>query len=216
MKTSPEWATFKTTRLLYAIVILLLVNFYLIHSAFSHVEEEVPLLNAIYVIATLTILFVCYSIYSIRHYLQTQMEKHSLHDHETGLFNKKYFLTELRAAFEGANRHEKPLSMISASFTGKSLKQLSKQNRQIFMQDIGDIFTSVTRLSDIVCRYDVNHIMVLLPLTEGDEAHILEGRLQDALENFNFQITPKVMFNLTSSQAEWDEQTEAFLQRLLA
>ena len=215
MKTSEERAAFKVTGLLYAIVLLLIVNFYFIHTAFESINEEIPLLSTIYILAVSTILFAMYSIYFVRLYIHKQMKKHSMYDHDTSLFNKKFFLAELHTSFERADRTENPLSMLSASFDANALQNVDEKSKKVFMKELGEIFTTVTRGSDIVCRYDVNHIVVLLPLTEDEEARILEGRLEDALAAHDFHVNPEVTFNLTTTQAEWDETEEAFLERAL-
>ncbi|NOR55320.1 MAG: diguanylate cyclase [Sulfurovum sp.] len=142
------------------------------------------------------------------------MKKHSIHDHDTALFNKKFFLAELHATFERADRNEYPLSMLSASFSADALNNVDKKTKKTFLKNLGKVFTSVTRGSDIVCRYDKNHIVVLLPLTEGEEALILEGRLQKALENEDLGTTSKVAFDLKSFQADWDENEASFVEKI--
>ena len=177
--------------------------------------KQKKIMNWYYAALALVVMLVLLMIYFVRVYIRKQMKKHSMHDHDTGLFNKKFFMAELHATFDRADRTENPLSLLSASFDTHALNALNKKAKKAYMKELGEVFTTITRVSDIVCRYDVNHLVVLLPLTEAEEAHILEGRLEDALENHDFKVNPKVSFNLTSTQTEWDETEAAFLRRAL-
>ena len=138
-----------------------------------------------------------------------------MHDHETHLFNKKYFLSELHSTFDRSARHENPLSLISVTLNGFTDKTYDKKSKRTLMQELGELFTSVTRNSDIACRYDEDHIVVLLPLTDKAHALILENRLKEALENHDFKVSPKMDFDLVTTEAALDETEEAFIARTL-
>ena len=210
-----EWASFKVTGFLYGIVFLTGLNFYFIHTAFDSIQYQTPLSSLIYVTSALSVLFALYSIYFVRLYIQKQMKKHSMHDHETHLFNKKYFLAELHSTFDRSIRHENPLSLISVTLNGFSDKTYNKKTKSKLLRELGEIFTSVTRNSDITSRYDTDHIAVLLPLTDKAHAQILEGRLQEALSNHNFDVTPQMNFDFVTTEANAEETAEAFTTRTL-
>ena len=215
MKMQKEWATFKVTGFLYGIVFLTGLNFYFIHTAFDTMKHQTSLSNIIYITSALSVLFALYSIYFVRLYIEKQMKKHSMHDHETYLFNKKYFLAELHSTFDRSVRHENPLSLISVTlgeFTDKTYDKKAKKN---LMKELGELFTSVTRNSDIACRYNENHIVVLLPLTDKAHALILEERLKEALHNHDFKVTPELHFDLVTTEAGRDETENAFIERTL-
>ena len=75
------------------------------------------------------------------------------------------------------------------------------------LRELGEVFTSVTRNSDITARYNEDHIVVLLPLTDKEQALILESRLKEALADHNFSFV--------TTEAEGDESEEAFIARTL-
>ena len=215
MKMQKEWASFKVTGFLYGIVFMVGLNFYFIHTAFDTMKHQTSLSNLIYITSALSVLFALYSIYFVRLYIEKQMKKHTIHDHETGLFNKKYFLAELHSTFSSSMRHENPLSLVFVSPNSFTDKTYDKKTKSILMKELGELFTSVTRNSDISCRYDENHFAVLLPLTNREHALILEDRLKKALENHDFKVTPKLHFDLVTTEAEFDETEEAFIARTL-
>ncbi len=168
-----------------------------------------------YMSLALVMIFTLLMIYLVRTYIHIQMKKHAIHDHETGLFNKKYFLTEMHSTFSRAIRHENSLSLIFVSLNGFTEKTYDKKTKRKLMQELGELFTTVTRNSDITCRYDENHIAVLLPLTDREHALILEGRLKEALEHHDFKVTPEMNFSFATTQANAEETEESFIARTL-
>ena len=177
--------------------------------------KQKKIINVFYISLALAMIFALLMIYLVRVYIHKQMKKHSMHDHETHLFNKKYFLSELHSTFDRSVRHENPLSLISVTlgeFTDKTYDKKAKKN---LMKELGELFTSVTRNSDIACRYNENHIVVLLPLTDKAHALILEERLKEALHNHDFKVTPELHFDLVTTEAGRDETEDAFIERTL-
>ncbi len=215
MKMQKEWASFKVTGFLYGIVFLVGLNFYFIHTAFDTMKHQTSLSNIIYITSALSVLFALYSIYFVRLYIEKQMKKHSIHDHETHLFNQKYFLSELHSTFSGSIRHENPLSLLFVSLNGFTEKTYDKKTKNNLMKELGELFTSVTRNSDISCRYDENHFAVLLPLTDRVHALILENRLKEALENYDFKVSPEMKFSFVTTEANAEDTEEAFIARTL-
>ena len=135
-------------------------------------------------------------IYLVRAYIHQQMKKHAIHDHETKLFNKKYFCAELKTSCARAERNDSPLSILSISIDdfGKGSKVYSKHTKDNILKMLGELITSLTRTSDVACRYDENHFSILLPDTPEENALILEGRIREAFEKHDFHATPNLNF----------------------
>ena len=171
------------------------------------------IINIFYVSLTLAMIFLLLVIYLIRVYIHIQMKKHAIHDHETKLFNKKYFLAELHSTFSRAQRHENPLSLIFISLNEFSDKTYDKKTKRKLMQELGEVFNHVTRISDISCKYDENHFAILAPLTDRESAHILEGRLEKALKDHDFKVTPEIKFSFVTTEANTNETKEGFIER---
>ena len=177
--------------------------------------KQNKMINMFYLSLTLAMILLLLVIYFVRVYIHSQMKKHAIHDHETHLFNQKYFLAELHSTFDRSVRHENPLSLISVTLNGFTNKTYDKKTKIKLMQELGELFTSVTRNSDIACRYNEDHIAVLLPLTDKEHALILEDRLKEALENHDFKVIPEMNFSFATTEANADETEEAFITRTL-
>ncbi len=173
------------------------------------------LINMFYLSLTLAMILLLLVIYLVRVYIHQQMKKHAIHDHETHLFNKKYFLSELHSTFDRSARHENPLSLISVTLNGFTDKTYDKKTKSKMLRELGEVFTSVTRNSDITSRYNADHVAILLPLTDKEHAQILEGRLQEALNNHNFGVTPQMHFSFVTTEVGLDETEKEFIKRTL-
>jgi len=152
-------------------------------------------------------------IYLVRTYIQMQMKKHAIYDHETKLFNKKYFLAALRSVFSTARRHENPLSISFVSLNDFANDTYSKHTKEKLLIQIGKLFNSILRESDISSRYDENLFAILLPLTDKSQAFIMENRLKEILEKHDFKVAPKVNFSFATTQLEINETEEEFISR---
>ncbi len=177
--------------------------------------KQNKIINVFYLSLILAMGVLLLVIYLIRVYIHQQIQKHAIHDHDTGLFNKKYFLSELHSTFDSSVRHENPLSLIAVTLNGFTDKTYDKKAKRKMLKELGEVFISVTRNSDITSRYNEDHIVVLLPLTDKEHAHILESRLKEALENHNFSVTPTIDFKFATTEASWDETEETFIRRTL-
>ncbi len=175
--------------------------------------KQNKIINIFYLSLTLAMIFALLMIYLVRVYIHRQMKKHAIHDHETKLFNKKYFLAELHSTCARSKRHENPLSLLFVSLDNFTKETYDKKTRKDLLLELGKFFTSVTRASDILCRYDENHFAVLLPLTAKENALVLEDHLKEALKKHDFRVTPEVEFSFATTQFDTDETEESFITR---
>ena len=154
-------------------------------------------------------------IYFVRAYIHQQMKKHAIHDYETKLFNKKYFCAELKTSCARAARNNTPLSLLSISINdlGEESKQYSEKMQAYILKTFGGLITSLTRESDVACRYDENHFSILLPDTSEENALVLEKRVREALEKHDFGVVPELNFKFATAHLNFKESSEAFLSR---
>jgi len=138
----------------------------------------------------------------------------SLYDKETKLYNRQYFLAELTTTYERAIRYDSPISILIISVT--NLFELKKKEQEIVLKELGTYMLTKTRQSDIVCRYDDNKVIVLLPMTDYLHASIAKDRFQNGLSTLEFEsISAKPNFKLSITQNQKDEDSEEFLIRSL-
>ena len=154
-------------------------------------------------------------IYMVRSYIHIQMKKHAIHDHETKLFNKKYFMSQLKTSCARSVRNKYPLSMLSISINDfeKGSKIYDEKTKEHILKVLGGLITSLTRTSDTACRYDEDHFSILLPDTEEENALILEKRVREVFEKHDFMATPELKFKFSTTHFNDEETPEAFVTR---
>ncbi len=177
--------------------------------------KQNKMINLFYFALTVAMILTLLIIYTVRTYIFIQMKKHAIHDHETKLFNKKYFLAELKTSCARAERNNSPLSILTISIDsfGKESKRYDKKTKEHTLNMLGELITSLTRTSDVACRYDENHFFILLPDTREENALILEERVRDAFEKHDFGITPELNFKFATAHLNYKESSEAFITR---
>lgn len=177
--------------------------------------KQNKIINIFYLNLIFAMTFVLFLIYMIRIYIQIQMKKHSIHDHDTKLFNKKYFSAELKISCARAIRNDAPLSILSILIDdfGKENKAYDKKTRGHILNTLGGLITSLTRTSDVACRYDEDHFSILLPDTPEENALMLEGRIREAFEKHDFGVTPELNFKFVTAHYHYKESFETFMKR---
>jgi len=178
--------------------------------------KQNKLINMFYWNLAIAMLLSLLLIYMVRTYIHIQMKKHAIYDLETKLFNKKFLLSELRGICPRSVRHKFPLSVLSFSIINfdEMDSGYNKKTRQRVFNIFGEIILSVTRVSDIACRYDESHFYIILPFTEEKNALILEGRVREILETHDFETIPEPKFKFATLQFNGVETTEAFITRI--
>jgi len=169
--------------------------------------------NFFYINMIIAIIFLLLMIYLVRVYIHLQMKKHAIHDHETQLFNKKYCLAELKTSCARAKRYGYPLSTVSVSIT--NMDTYDQKTKKIMLHTFGELMRSATRISDVACRYDENHFMILLPDPEENSADQCQERIGKIFEAYNFNIAPKPEFKFSTTHYRTDENEESFMARTL-
>ncbi len=173
--------------------------------------KQNKMINTFYLSLILAMILLLLVIYFVRVYIRQQIKKHAIHDLETHLFNRKYFLAQLHTAVERAKRENSPLSMFFLSVDNFGTYDAKQQKHLV--QKVGHILGIVTRESDTVCRYDDNHFAVLMALTDKENALHLETRMREALSKHDFQITPEPQFGFKTTQLNDNETKEDFMER---
>lgn len=178
--------------------------------------KQKKIINTFYGSLVLAMILILFVIYMVRIYIHRQMKKHTIYDHATKLFNKKYFLAELKISCARAIRHNHPLSIVSISIDNfaKGNKRYDNKTREHILKILGGLITSLTRVSDVACRYDENHFSILLPDTQEENALVLEKRIREALERHDFDVIPELNFKFTIAHLNDKESPEAFTARI--
>ncbi len=177
--------------------------------------KQNKIINIFYLSLAIATIFSLLMIYLIRTYIHIQMKKHAIHDHDTKLFNKKYFLSQLETSCARSVRYKYPLSILSISIDdfGKESEIYDKKTRTHILKMLGGLIISLTRTSDIASRYDENHFLILLPDTEEENALILERRIRETLEEHDFMVESKLKFNFSTTHFNHEETPAGCIAR---
>jgi len=132
-----------------------------------------------FMIAIITVVVMAL-IYAVRIYIDYQIRKHAIVDHDTKLFNRKYFDAHVKKACAEAKRYERSLTVLVLCM--KNLEKLpGKKARADMLGVLGLVVNDTVRLSDIASRYNERTVVMILNETDAEGAEILETRLLKAL-----------------------------------
>lgn len=175
------------------------------------------MIDLFYASLTLAMILILSVIYMIRIYIHTQMIKHAIHDHDTKLFNKKYFMTELKTTCSRSARHNYPLSMLLVSIDDfeKENKTYNNRTKRNTLKIFGILMHELVRDGDTAYHYNENHFFILLPFTEQENALLLEERIRQAFEKDNWMRSKKIVFRFRTTEFDKKESEEAFITRTL-
>ncbi|MFA5455054.1 MAG: GGDEF domain-containing protein [Sulfurimonas sp.] len=160
-------------------------------NAFSKLVEEMAsykietALNKLYISLAFTMLLIIILIFIVRTYIRLQFFKHTIYDHVTGLYNKKYFDSVLQNSKELAVRHNRPLSLLILSINNyDELKELlNRADFEKSLKEFGTVFSHFFRHSDTVCRIEENCFASIAPDASLANIKKLSLRLEQELQS---------------------------------
>jgi diguanylate cyclase (GGDEF)-like protein len=172
--------------------------------------------NLLYLITVVMMIVFILLILGVRSYIAYQLRKNAIHDFDTKLFNKKYFLSELSKSCARSARNKSPLSMLSISIINfnEQMQKCDKKTKSHILELFGETILSLTRTSDTACRHDDKYFCIMLPDTKEENAAILQQRLQSALQKCDFGIDTPIEFTFAISQFDYNETAEAYMKRV--
>ena len=175
--------------------------------------KQKKVINLFYISLSIAMILILLTVYFVRIFIHQQMKKHAIHDHETGLFNKKYCLAELKSTCARSARYNHPLSLLSISLDQLFDDIYSDNERKQVLKQLGGLLTATTRESDVACRYSKKHILIILPDTEEAKSKYLIKRMKEVLKEHNFMVEPKPDFFFSVIQYDHTESAEACVKR---
>ena len=129
------------------------------------------------------------------------IERMSITDDLTQVYNRRHFHARLDEEIERARRYDHPLSLFLLDID--HFKPVNdKYGHQIgdeVLKSIGGILRSNTRSADIVARYGGEEFVVLLPETEKETAVVTAEKLRGAIEHHTFYPPGRSVFHVTAS-----------------
>ncbi len=155
-------------------------------------------------------------IYFVRTYIHIQMKKHAIYDLTTKLFNKNYFLSQINTTCARTDRYGYPLSMIAVKINAfDAIEQTDgKKDKKHFLEMLGGLILSLTRTSDVACRYSEDVFFIILPDTNAGNAGIVQNRMKEMLDAHDFMTNQPVTFSVSVGEYQQKEQADKFIERM--
>ncbi len=173
--------------------------------------EREGTLYILYALLVVTLFIIALIVYIMRIDMSHESGKHALMDSLTGLYNRSYFLEEIKHASARASRTLQPLSIIA--FGIDDFENITLDKRDPLLIAFGAFLSPLIRSSDIACRVSENQFVVIAPDTEVEKVKILAVRLRKAVEKKHLMAEAPVTISVGGSQYENGEKSDEFVRR---
>lgn len=142
-----------------------------------------------------------------------EMERISLTDPLTGLFNRRYFENNLKSEVARARRFNHPLSlvMLDVDHFKNYNDKLGHSTGDMLLRDLASVMTKTVRSSDIIARYGGEEFCVVLPEISKDGAITFSERLRDIIFTYPFskrEIQPTGRVTVSLGVATYPSDTQ--------
>lgn len=118
------------------------------------------------------------------------LERKTVTDQKTGLFNHQYFMEHLRSELRRASRNDLPLSIIMADLD--LLRNINNTYGHLagdeVLKAVADILKRSVRASDVVARFGGEEFAILMPETKIETAIERVEYIRRKIENARFRI----------------------------
>lgn len=169
------------------------------------------ILYILYAALTVTMVVIMLIVHLMRINMKNENEKHSLIDSLTKLYNRAYFLDEIKNASARASRTLQPLSMIF--FGIDDFEHITLDQREKMIIAFGAFLVPLIRSSDVACRVGENEFAVIAPDTELKKVEILAVRLRKAVEKNRLVEEWPVTISVGASQYKSGEDSQLLIRR---
>jgi diguanylate cyclase (GGDEF)-like protein len=148
-----------------------------------------------------------------------ELKKLSITDGLTGLYNSRYFYTQLKGEIERFNRYGHQLSLLLLDID--KFKEYNDtfghlEGDKILVR-LGRIIKLCLRKMDTAYRYGGEEFTIILPGTHGEEARTVAERLRTAVaaEDFSDGKNPDLMITISVGVTQYrhNEPISSFVQR---
>jgi diguanylate cyclase (GGDEF)-like protein/PAS domain S-box-containing protein len=150
--------------------------------------------------------------------MEEQLQKMSIQDDLTGLYNRRGFLTLSAQQFKVEERRKQKMTLFFADLDNMKWinDNLGHQEGDQALRDTTQIFRETFRESDVIGRMGGDEFAVLALDTAEVNPDFLIARLQKGLEDFNQKGERSFHLSLSIGLAGYDPDQPASIDQLLA
>jgi diguanylate cyclase (GGDEF)-like protein len=129
------------------------------------------------------------------------IERMSITDDLTQVFNRRHFHTRLDEEIERARRYDHPMSLLMMDLDHfKTINdRYGHQTGDEVLRTVAALIRSKTRSADIVARYGGEEFVVLLPETKQEIAKVTAEKLRTVIEQYPFALENRSSIHVTAS-----------------
>ncbi len=137
------------------------------------------------------------------------------HDEKTGLYNNKFFDTQLDMEIEKAKRKKQKLSLIivDIDFFKKVNDTYGHVKADELLAQLAKVIKNLVRKSDVVARFGGEEFVILLPETNLEKARRLASRIKKATHEDKILKKHKVTVSGGITQFKEKDTKSKFMQK---
>jgi diguanylate cyclase (GGDEF)-like protein/PAS domain S-box-containing protein len=154
---------------------------------------------------------------------EAELKRLVITDDLTGLYNQRYFYTQLTKEVERAKRHNRPLSLllIDVDLFKEFNDTYGHWEGDFVLKKIGELLMKNVRDIDIAFRYGGEEFTVILPETNHEDAMIVAERIRKAVARtlfypFTLDGQPDIVsktVSIGSTEFHQEDTLKSFLKR---
>lgn len=137
------------------------------------------------VVLLLVSLYIFYSVLRV-----PALERESMMDPKTGVFNARYLVKNLEEELARANRYQRPLTIVMADLD--LLRNINNTYGHlagdVVLKGVADILRTNVREYDIVARFGGEEFAILFPELTAEEAHPRIDSIRKLIEEAGFEV----------------------------
>ena len=149
-------------------------------------EKKLELIsNRYYFVIILTSISILLLILFVYKVIRIGLEKTSITDSLTSLYNRLYFNEQIVYYIEKYNRYKEPFSMMLFDIDNfKKINDTYGHNEgDRVLKEIANIIKTTIRKTDLAFRYGGEEFMIIFPKTQVTSANIIAQRIKSQIEN---------------------------------
>ena len=175
-------------------------------------EQSLLWLNIVLIV---TMIIMVVTIYYVRITMKKRLERHTIYDMQTRLFNRDYFDAEIQKACALAVRKKHPLALIAIGIDNfeSTIKTLEQKEYDAVMKNIGGLLLSMMRTSDTSCRYTEGEFMIITPETALKDALLVAHRIHKRIIEHDFGIQHPMTVSISVALQYEHEEVANLIKR---
>jgi diguanylate cyclase (GGDEF)-like protein len=162
-----------------------------------------------------TMIVMVATIYFVRTSMKRELERHTIYDVETKLFNRDYFDAEVKKACALAVRKQHPLALISIAIDNydAAVGTLDDRKREEVIKMLGGLLIAMTRTSDTACRFEEDEFIIITPETALQDAILVSQRIHKRILEHDFHIQHPITVTISVALQHENEEVGKLVKR---